>query len=230
MTVHDEAGATVPAMDDATAALVRLSASITAGSNESVRGALADCVTARVSDRWLEELVLQSYLFAGFPRALNAAREWQRLGGRSAARKAQSGATVAAEQSEGEGSSYADVFEWRLRGEETCSTVYGRNYDKLRENIRALHPLLDDWMIVEGYGKVLSRPGLDLVRRELCIIAACTAAAQDRQLQSHFHGALNAGASVALVTATLHALEGAVREVDLLRARQLWERVHGMKS
>ena len=33
---------------------------------------------------WVEELMLQSYLFAGFPRALNAAREWRR---RRAARR-----------------------------------------------------------------------------------------------------------------------------------------------
>ena len=48
-------------------------------------------------------------------------------------------------------------------------------------------------MITEGYGKVLSRPGLDLERRELCIVAACAATEQDRQLHSHLHGALNVG-------------------------------------
>ena len=61
------------------------------------------------------------------------------------------------------------------RGEATCAAVYGAMYETLRENIRALHPALDEWMITEGYGKVLSRPGLDLPRRELCIVAACAA-------------------------------------------------------
>ena len=77
----------------------------------------------------------------------------------------------------------------------TCAAVYGSMYERLRENIRVLHPALDDWMITEGYGKVLSRPGLDLPRRELCIVAACAAAGQDRQLHSHLHGALNVGVS-----------------------------------
>ena len=53
------------------------------------------------------------------------------------------------------------------RGEATCAAVYGPFYERLRLNIRALHPALDAWMIVEGYGKVLGRPGLDLARREL---------------------------------------------------------------
>ncbi len=86
--------------------------------------------------------------------------------------------------------------------------VYGTMYDRLRENIRHLHPLLDDWMIDEGYGKVLSRPGLDLPRRELCIVAACAATGQDRQLHSHLHGARNVGASVGAVDAAVDALAG----------------------
>jgi 4-carboxymuconolactone decarboxylase len=217
MTVPLADGDTVPALDAQTVALVRLAARITAGDEAAVRSALGDCVAAHVSESWLEELVLQSYLFAGFPRALNAAREWRRLGGHSSGPEP-SGADVGS-------ASYIDAVEWRTRGEETCKTVYGANYDKLRANIRWLHPALDEWMIVEGYGKVLSRPGLDLVRRELCIVAACTAAAQDRQLQSHLHGALNAGAAPAQVAATLHALRGAVRDVDLERAQTLWGKV-----
>ena len=100
-------------------------------------------------------------------------------------------------------------------------------YERLRENIRDLHPLLDDWMIVEGYGKVLSRPGLDLARRELCIVAACAAAAQDRQLHSHLHGALNVG--VAPTTSSTSALDVAARRHSrdacaVARAR-IWERI-----
>jgi 4-carboxymuconolactone decarboxylase len=217
MTAPLTDGDSVADLDAPTKALVRLSARITAGDEPAVRAAFVDCAAAGVSEWWLEELVLQSYLFAGFPRALNAAREWRRLGGLSGG--------AGTRRPGVESSSYADVVEWRSRGEETCEIVYGANYGKLRANIRALHPSLDEWMIVEGYGKVLSRPGLDLVRRELCIVAACTAAAQDRQLQSHLHGALNAGAAHAQVTATLHALRGAVRDVDFERASALWEKV-----
>jgi 4-carboxymuconolactone decarboxylase len=80
-------------------------------------------------------------------------------------------------------------------------------------------------MILEGYGKVLSRPGLDLQRRELCIVAACAATAQDRQLQSHLRGALNVGVSRAVVTAALDSLRDVIPETVLSRAIRLWERV-----
>jgi 4-carboxymuconolactone decarboxylase len=93
--------------------------------------------------------------------------------------------------------------------------------------MRALHPAIDAWMIVEGYGKVLGRPGLDLPRRELCVIAACVAGGQDRQLVSHLHGAANVGAPGAWVDDALAALRPVVAAELVDRAVMLWARVRG---
>ncbi|MEA3247211.1 MAG: carboxymuconolactone decarboxylase family protein [Gemmatimonadota bacterium] len=221
-------------LDARTAALVRLSAWITGGTEQEVRDGLDACQAAGVPDRWVEELVLQSYLFAGFPRALNAAREWRAKGagtGGGAAGRATDGPGEDATPVVRDGAGWdgavaaAAVARWHAAGEETCARVYGRHYEKLRRNIRALHPELDDWMIVEGYGKVLSRMGLDLGRRELCIVAACAAARQARQLHSHLHGARNVGVPDAAIAATLVALEGAVPADALAHAQLLWRRV-----
>jgi 4-carboxymuconolactone decarboxylase len=80
-------------------------------------------------------------------------------------------------------------------------------------------------MIVEGYGKVLSRAGLDLGRRELCIMAACAASGQDRQLHSHLHGARNVGVPDDAIGAALDALEGVVDTANRTRAVALWAKV-----
>ncbi len=194
-------------LDDATIALVRLAAVVAAGDEDSLRSELGGAAGS-VPDVWVEELLLQTYLFAGFPRALNAMREWRRIH-----------PTVA-------GSLETRPL-MRADGETTCERVYGKMYDRLRENIRHLHPLLDDWMIDEGYGKVLSRPGLDLPRRELCIVAACAATGQDRQLHSHLHGARNAGASVGAVDAAVDALAGVLGAARLRDVKLLWSRVRG---
>jgi 4-carboxymuconolactone decarboxylase len=161
---------------------------------------------------WIEELILQTYLFAGFPRGLNAMREWRRASGQPAP-----------ERDEGE---HLDATgDWARQGEQTCHTVYGEMYDRLRLNIRALHPALDAWMIVEGYGKVLSRPGLDLKRRELCIVAACAVLEQERQLHSHLHGALNAGATQAEVDDTLSVVDEMLADGARDRVMHLWSRI-----
>jgi 4-carboxymuconolactone decarboxylase len=214
----------LPVLDEPTKALIRLSAVVTAGTEVDVRSALAACDAAATPDVWVEELILQSYLFAGFPRALNAAREWRKTQGDS---QGDSPGEEAAARTPNIDDIPPSLDEWRARGEATCSTVYGRFYEKLRANIAGLHPALDDWMIVDGYGKVLGRPGLDLARRELCIIAACVAAGQDRQLHSHLHGALHAGAAVEAISETLSALYGVVDAGYAGSARMLWARVRG---
>ena len=197
--------ATLVVLDEPTRALVRLAAALAAGGEAEVREAL-QLAHERVAHEWVEELILQTYLFAGFPRALNGMRQWRRLASVPAAGD-------------------AAVPDARAAGEATCARVYGSMYDKLRTNIRDLHPLLDEWMIVEGYGKVLSRPALDLARRELCIVAACAASAQDRQLQSHLHGARNAGASDRAIRATIESLAGVIPDALRDRADHMWQRV-----
>jgi len=188
-----------------------------------VREGLNETTIAGTPAEWVDEVILQSYLFAGFPRTLNAAREWRR---QRQGRGGRQGQREGGGQGQGEGRD-RDVRDFRALGEATCARVYGKFYDKLRHNIFELHPELDDWMIEEGYGKVLSRPGLDLARRELCIVAACVAAGQDRQLHSHLHGARNVGAPDTAIAGSLAALAGVVPLDNLSRAMMLWNRVVG---
>lgn len=210
MSPHLRARRTVSALDDDTRRLVRLAAVIAVGSEPQVRQAFSDAVG--VDPIWVEEVILQSYLFAGFPRTLNAAREWRRISGRQAPAM--------------DADARHDRFqEWRVRGEKTCATVYGPFYERLRHNIRQLHPALDDWMVVDGYGKVIGRPGLDLERRELCIIAVCASAAQDRQLHSHLYGALHSGATPDDITATIAAVEDLIPPAEAEGVWRLWEKV-----
>ena len=197
------------AIDDATRALVRVAAVVAAGTEQAIRDEVGSA-HGRAPATWMEELLVQSYLFAGFPRALNAMREWRRYEPQVALSLESSDA--AARQSDGVA---------------TCSAVYGSMYERLRRNIRALHPLLDEWMITEGYGKVLSRSALDLGRRELCVVAACAASGQDRQLHSHLHGAVNVGVAPAAIDQALETLTD-ILGADRARAvGLLWARVKG---
>lgn len=194
------------------AALVDVSAAIAARDGSTLASALErarDAVPAEA----VEEVLLQSYLFLGFPAALTAMAAWRDLTGPAAR---------AADELAPDGSLDA----WTARGQEICRRVYGPSYDRLRENIANAHPALDRWMIAEGYGKVLGRPGLDLATRELCIVALLAVSAREPQLHSHLRGALNAGADREAIGAALGA---GLRLVDDARwkerAEDLWKRV-----
>jgi len=198
-------------LDSDTRLLVRLSAAIS-GADEATMRRVIDEVTGRVRAEMVDEVILQSYLFAGFPRALNAARMWRAASG------------VPAPESD-DLAQPEHIGAWERDGESTCAIVYGASYEMLRRNVRELHPALDAWMITDGYGKVLSRPALDLKRRELCIVAACAAAGQQRQLHSHLHGALNSGASAGEVTEALDALNDLVGQSVIAAYKNLFARV-----
>src|SRR5207245_607264 len=71
---------------------------------------------------------------------------------------------------------------------------WGRAYQQLLGSLRALHPALEDLVLVDAYGKVIGRPGLDLKRRELCTVATTAVLGTAEQLHSHLRGALNTGA------------------------------------
>ena len=201
------------ALDPATRALVALAAAIAQGEEPEVRDRVAEAVAAGLDPRWGDELVLQSVLMAGWPRTLVAAALWRKA----------VGAPPVLDETEPTG--YGEHKAWTRRGEATCRTVYGDNYAKLRENQRALHPALDAWMLTEGYGRTLARPGLDLARRELCTVAQTAVLNTPRQLHSHLRGALNAGATFGMVEATLAIVNGFVSYDDYKEIKELWEQV-----
>ncbi|HEU4588838.1 MAG TPA: carboxymuconolactone decarboxylase family protein [Gemmatimonadales bacterium] len=192
-------------LDPQTRDLVRFAAAIAQGYEPELRERVGPLRSSQVPPAWVEELLLQSVLMCGYPRALVAFGIWRKFGG------------LPAPTGDGTGE-YRDVESWTKRGEETCAVVYGDNYRKLRDSVRALHPALDAWMITEGYGRTLSRPGLDLLRRELCTVAQTAVLETPRQLHSHLRGALNAGA-------TFGQIEGVLSIVNPLLSFDQWKKV-----
>jgi len=214
---HDEAsgagGAIVSVLDGPSRALLAVAAHCYSASEAALADLMKDARTAQTPAAWLEELVLSAVLFTGFPRALVAAAALRRV------------EPVPAEV--GDALDHDQWREWQARGEATCRTVYGANYQRLRRNVRALHPALDGWMLIEGYGRTISRPALDLKRRELCALAMLVPQGVPRQLHSHLRGALNAGATEAEVEETLDIIDDAVSVLPAMvaGARKLWSEV-----
>lgn len=174
------------------AALVRASAALAAGTPadvaEQARAALRDGAEPGA----LYEALLQSYLFVGFPRAIEALL---------------AAAPVLAGVGGVPSASAPDPDRWRRDGEALCRRVYGSNYDKLVATMRGLSPDLAEWMILEGYGKTLSRPALGPVEREYAVVAILAATRMWRQLRSHAIGAVHVGGTRAGVKEAIQLTE-----------------------
>jgi 4-carboxymuconolactone decarboxylase len=199
-------------LDDSTVALIRLAAAVARGREPLIRERCKAVMAAGVPPLWVDELMLQCMLMAGYPRALSALAIWRETSG------------VPAESLE-DGTDLSQYPTWQARGEETCRVVYGANYDKLRANVRQLHPALDAWMVAEGYGRTLGRPGLDLARRELSVVAVCVALGAERQLHSHLKGSLNAGVDPATLEAALEIVLPDADPAAAAMTRRLWSAI-----
>ena len=144
----------------------------------------------------VEQVLLQTHLVAGIPRTINAFATLQYFkGGENEPRR---------QEHEGAGLRFhekteKDLGEWNLAlktGHRVAESIYGeRTLSKLRSKIFSLSPALDRCIMEHGYGQILSQPGLTLLQRELCNIAALAGMNVSPQLVSHIRGALRLGAT-----------------------------------
>jgi 4-carboxymuconolactone decarboxylase len=199
-------------LDPLTRDLVRFAAAIAQGYEPELRESVDLLRSGQVPQVWIDELLLQSILMVGYPRALIAFTVWRKLSGAPAAKSDPD-------------QDYSRAPEWTRRGEELCAVVYGENYRKLRESVRDLHPLMDSWMITEGYGRTLARPGLDLRTRELCTVVQTAVLEAPRQLHSHLRGALHAGATFGQIEAALSIVNPLLSFDQWKKIKQLWRTV-----
>ncbi|MBW3630081.1 MAG: carboxymuconolactone decarboxylase family protein [Gemmatimonadetes bacterium] len=188
-------------------ALVDLSAAVATRDPDALSAALLRAKDgADVTS--VDEILLQSHLFVGFPIALNAISRWREI----------------AELPSGSSSGEADQ-DWEGRGARVCERVYAGSYEALRSRVAALHPDLDRWMVAGGYGRVLGRPRVDLVTRELCIVAQLGVWDAPQQLHSHLRGAVNAGATVEQVETAVRIAARYLDADSAARVRGVWKTV-----
>lgn len=126
------------------------------------------------------EALLQNYLFSGYPSALLSLKELKES---YPVKKLSKAADM-------------NLYHFRKIGEANCKKVYGNKYEKLISNVKNFSPDLAEWLVLEGYGKVFGRKGLNFKERELCIVAVLSALKFQDQLYSHINGAHKAGAAL----------------------------------
>ena len=136
------------------------------------------------------EVLLQNYLFTGYPSALLSLKLLKELYPNNRIPKAAD----------------MNLYHFRKRGEANCKKVYGTKYEKLINNVKNFSPDMAEWLVLEGYGKVLGRKGLSLKERELCIVATLTVLKFEDQLYSHINGAFRAKASTEEIQSVIESL------------------------
>ena len=179
--------------------LVNIAALTLLGRSEDLDDALHWAIERRVSVNTIREVLLQTMLFAGYPRALHA---FERLHEVLKAR----GLEVPPRRERVPHQATAGVYS-RRRGRELFEDIYRDDAGPVQTRIDGFHPEFMDWITEDAYGKVLARPFLDLATRE--ILSSCLLAILElpRQLTPHIRGALRAGAKPREIAEALRQLE-----------------------
>lgn len=145
---------------------------------------------SRINSQQIYETILQVYLFCGFPAAILGIQAFSKHFKISISKE-----------------SY-NLKKFVTRGKINCKEVYRANYEKLVHNFDKMSPDLADWMIIEGYGKVLGRKGLSLKERELINVAILCTNYYEHQLFSHLKGSINTGSSKELIERAILKTDG----------------------
>ena len=151
-----------------------------------------------IKEKPLYESLLQNYLFTGYPSAmisLKILKEYY-------------------PKLENVLHDSWDLNKYRERGTKNCKKIYGRKFDKLISNVKSFSPELSDWLLLEGYGKVMGRKGLSLKQRELNNVSVLTALKFEDQLYSHINGAFR-------TKSAKEQIERVIKNLDILGDKEL---------
>jgi alkylhydroperoxidase/carboxymuconolactone decarboxylase family protein YurZ len=157
---------------------------------EILKSLIVETKLRKLSFVKIYEVLLQNYLFTGYPSALLSLKLLKELYPNKRIPKAAD----------------MNLYHFRNRGEANCKKVYGNKFEKLISNVENFSPDMAEWLVLEGYGKVLGRIGLSLSERELCIVATLAALKFEDQLYSHINGAFREKASIEEIQSVIESL------------------------
>lgn len=193
-------------LDDKDRRLLRLFASIVLGEWSEVTR-LRQAAPPGEPDRAWREAVVQTHVFAGFPRTVEAYGCLDQAGGL--------GALDADER--------LSEPEQPQRGRALFERIYGEHAPRVRAFLERGHPDFAAWIEGHAYGRVLTRPGLSPAKRELLAVVALAVLGQERQLASHARGAVRCGAEASDVLDALDVVGDLIAPERLERARAVLE-------
>jgi 4-carboxymuconolactone decarboxylase len=193
-----------------------LSAAMAAKDEKAIRLIMQWALDSNISNRTINEIILQSHLFLGFPAMIEASRLFAELNHRKHNRNHLPTA-------------YNSKMcrAWNNDGLKKIRKIYGTAFDRLVSYINSFSPQVLTWMINDGYGQVLSRPGASFKLREISVVATLTVTSYKNQLSAHIRGALNLGVQPDLIERTINNCRFFCRSANIRSALEILTEVQG---
>jgi len=173
--------------------LTFISASQASKQMAELKGLIKWALDSSVKPAEIYEVLLQGYLFLGYPVAIESFFVFDEvLNPKPVTRDNLFDKTPV-----------WDYHHLKSLGARTAEKIYAEKFNPVFNNIWGLSPELASGMVIEGYGRIISRPGLNLIVRELAVVSALTVTDMPRQLYSHIKGSTNVGANPIQIRAAI---------------------------
>ena len=188
--------------------LCKLASCASAKKFDELPGIFSDLKQVESNPEHIYETLLQVYLFNGFPATIESLKLFKEHFHDYEPSKEQYN---------------VNLFE--KRGIINCKQVYSSNFNKLQQNIGSFSPDLADWMLIEGYGKVMGRSGLPMQTRELLNVAMLSTNFAEHQLYSHIKGSSNTGSDQNTIRQVIESTSDYNTDENLKKSLELLEKV-----
>lgn len=208
-------------LDERQSAIVPIAAHAASGDIQRLRQELAEGLEAGLTVNEIKEILIQSYAYAGFPRALNAINAFDAV---LQERKAR-GIT------DQEGRSASPVpadFDAEAAGNRNRNTLVGSDMSNRTSGYAAFTPTIDTFLVEHLFADIFQRDVLDWQQRELATISMLAAMeGTDAQLKSHLGITHRQGLSWSQLADFADTLRSEVGEQSAHRAANLVAELSG---
>jgi 4-carboxymuconolactone decarboxylase len=170
--------------------ILKITIFMSCNDKNNARVLMQDALKLHVPYTALYEALLQIHLFSGYPASIE---------GLSLHQEVYNEEPAAIEE--------YNVQLFKQRGEKLCRDIYTTVFEKMNKRMHSFSPELSEWMIIDGYGKTLSRANLDIQTRELINICILSLGKWKQQVISHIRGALHVGAEIHDIEEAIECLQ-----------------------
>ena len=170
--------------------ILKITIFMSCNDKDNARILMQDALKLHVPYTYLYEALLQIHLFSGYPASIE---------GLSLLQEVYNEKPAAIEE--------YNVQLFKQRGEKLCRDIYTTVFEKMNKRMHSFSPELSEWMIIDGYGKTLSRANLDIQTRELINICILSLGKWKQQVISHIRGALHVGVEIHDIEEAIECLQ-----------------------
>ncbi|MFN4767626.1 MAG: carboxymuconolactone decarboxylase family protein [Ignavibacteria bacterium] len=170
--------------------ILKITIFMSCNDKNNARVLMQDALKLHVPYTALYEALLQIHLFSGYPASIE---------GLSLLQEVYNEEPAAIEE--------YNVQLFKQRGEKLCRDIYTTVFEKMNKRMHSFSPELSEWMIIDGYGKTLSRANLDIQTRELINICILSLGKWKQQVISHIRGALHVGVEIHDIEEAIECLQ-----------------------